>query len=145
MVRNLFLFTASFGLRFCKGLAAVRTGFPKVHKLQPVLKVQGQNVLFNEQLASEILPKLEFVYVLCTRTVWYGAWAMIETERQYKEHIAQGHKLRPIRFVEIEGANHFVSGFHVRFTQRLILLHRLIGMIQRDSGLLLSMPLTIKH
>jgi len=88
--------------------AAARTEFPMFFPMQPTLKKQAQLTLFDEKLTQEVLPKLEVVYILCTKTQWYCAWGMIETEKQHKENIAQGRKVRPIRFIDIEGANHFV-------------------------------------
>jgi hypothetical protein len=77
--------------------------------MQRTLKNMAQKVLFDEKLASEVLPQLEVLYIWCTRAQWYCLYGMIETERQYKEQVKQGRKVRPIRFVKIEGANHFVS------------------------------------
>lgn len=77
--------------------------------MQPTLNIQAQKVLFDEKLACEVLPKTQVVHVWCTRAQWYCVYGMVETERQYKEHVKQGHKVRPIRFIEMDGANHFVS------------------------------------
>jgi len=90
-------------------VAAARTEFPMFfNPMQPTLKVQAQTCLFDEKLASRVFPQLEVVYIFCAKTPWYCAWGMIETEKQYKEHLKAGHKVRPIRFLEIEGGNHFV-------------------------------------
>jgi hypothetical protein len=93
----------------CDFAATRRSEFPMYFPMQPVLKNLGQRSLFDEKLAGEVLPNLEVVLLVCTQGPWYCAWGMIETERQHKEHLKQGHKVRPIRFIEIEGANHFVS------------------------------------
>jgi len=87
--------------------ASSRSDFPLFTQMKPTLKIVTQKVLFDEKLASEILPRSQFVYISCTRSVWYCVYAMFETERRHKEHLKQGHKVRPIRFMEIEGANHF--------------------------------------
>ena len=100
------------------GVAASRTEFPMFFQMQPALKIMGQKVLFDEKLAAEVLPKTEVVHIWCPRSQWYCTYGMIETERQYKEHVKQGHKVRPIRFIEIEGANHFVSFGLRRFPSR---------------------------
>ena len=93
----------------CDGIAAKRTEFPMFLPMQPTLKSQAQRVLFDEENAREVLPKTEVVHIWCSRTQWYCVYAMFETERQYKAHVKQAHKVRPIRFIEIKGANHFVS------------------------------------
>ena len=90
-------------------VAALRTEFPMFFQMQPVLKVLAQTCLFDEKVASEVLPQLEFVHLYCAKAQWYCVWGMIETERQYKKHLTLGHKVRPIRFLEIESGNHFVS------------------------------------
>jgi hypothetical protein len=77
--------------------------------MQPTLKKMAQRVLFDEKLASSVLPMLEVVHIWCPRAQWYCVYGMIETERQFEEHVKQGHKVRPIQFIELEGANHFVS------------------------------------
>jgi hypothetical protein len=91
------------------GVAASRTEFPMFFPMQPVLNIQAQKVLFDEKQVNEVLPKVEVVHIWCTRTQWYCVYGMMETERQHKECLKQGKKVRPIRFVEIEGANHLVS------------------------------------
>jgi hypothetical protein len=99
-------------------MAASRTEFPMFFPMQPTLKTQAQKVLFNEKAAREVLPKTEVVHIWCSRAQWYCVYGMIETERQYKAHVKQGHKVRPIRFIEIDGANHFVSLDRGRFPVR---------------------------
>jgi hypothetical protein len=76
--------------------------------MQPTLKLMSKTCLFDEKRAAEVLPQLEVVHLVYTSTNWYCAWGMIETEKQFNDHKAQGHKVRPIRFIEVEGANHFV-------------------------------------
>jgi pimeloyl-ACP methyl ester carboxylesterase len=90
------------------GVAAARTEFPMFFQMQPTLKELAQLVLFNEKHTQEVLPNLQVVYISCMKAQWYCVWGMIETEKQHKENIAQGRMVRPIRFIEIEGANHFV-------------------------------------
>jgi len=90
-------------------VAAARTELPMFVQMQPVLKIQSQTCLFDEKMASKVLPQLEVVYIYCAKAPWNCIWAMIETERRYKEHLKLGHQVRPIKFLEIEGGNHFVG------------------------------------
>ena len=90
-------------------VAAARTEFPMFFQMQPVLKILAQTCLFDEKVTSKVLPQLEVVHLYCAKAQWYCLWGMIETERQYNEHLKLGHKVRPIRFLEIKGGNHFVS------------------------------------
>jgi hypothetical protein len=80
--------------------------------MQPVLKIQTQKALFDETNSSEILPNLQVAHVFCEKSPWHCIWGFIETERQFKEHARQGHKVRPIRFIGMKEANHFVSLGH---------------------------------
>lgn len=88
------------------GPAAARSEGPMFFQMQPALKIMAQAALFNEKLAQEILPKVTVDHVWCNEAQWYCVYGMIETERQYKEHVAKGNKVRPIRFIEVKG-NHF--------------------------------------
>lgn len=81
-------------------------------QMQPALKIMGQKVLFDEKLAAEVLPKLTVDHIWCAKAQWYCVYGMVETERQHKEHLKQGHKVRPMRFIEVADANHFVSIRH---------------------------------
>lgn len=69
----------------------------------------AKRALSDEKLTQSILPGVEIVFQFCDETNWFCAWGFIETERQYKENVAAGRKVRPIRFMDIKGTNHFVS------------------------------------
>lgn len=90
------------------GLAAARTEAPMIFNMKNVLRQQAQRALFDEEMVRTILPRTKVVHQYCTRTNWFCAYGFIETERQYKEQLAQGKKVRPIAFQEIKEANHFV-------------------------------------
>lgn len=76
--------------------------------MQPTIKVQADTALWDVKLAQTVLPKTKIVWLACEKTNWYCTWGLFETERLYKEHVAKGDKVRPIRFIEVPGANHFV-------------------------------------
>jgi hypothetical protein len=75
----------------------------------PALKKQAQAALFDETMAKEFLPGMEVVWIACPQSMWPLEWSKVLIARQYEEHVKQKHHVRPIRFIEIEGANHFVS------------------------------------
>lgn len=75
----------------------------------PALEKQAQAALFDETLAKEYLPDMKITWIACPQTTWTLAWGKVVVERRYEEHVKQNHQIRPIRFTEIEGANHFVS------------------------------------
>ncbi|TFK48120.1 hypothetical protein OE88DRAFT_1737831 [Heliocybe sulcata] len=90
------------------GLAAARTEFPMFFPMQPALNEMGQRAFFDEDLVKSVLPRTEVAWQVCENTNWYCAFGFVEAERQYKENVAKGKKVRPIKFQEIKGANHFV-------------------------------------
>ena len=77
--------------------------------MQPALEKQAQAALFNETLAKEFLPDMQVVWIACPQSMWSLEWSKVLIARQYEEHVKQKRHVRPIRFTEIEGANHFVS------------------------------------
>jgi hypothetical protein len=77
--------------------------------MQPTLKIMAENALFDEKFAGQVLPSMDIMHIWCSRSEWFCIYGMIETERKYKDHLMRGYKVRPIRFIELQGANHFVS------------------------------------
>lgn len=96
-------------LRSSIGHAGQLTEGPMFVQMQPALNVQLKRVLFEEKTVTEVIPQVEVSFIFCSRAIWYCIWGLIETERIYKELVAQGRKVRPIRFIEIPATNHFVS------------------------------------
>jgi hypothetical protein len=99
-------------------------------QMQPVLKIQTQNALFDERNSSDVVPNLQVVHIYCEKAPWHCIWAYLETERQFKEHTRQGHKVRPIRFIGMKEANHFVSlviNFYVSVTYLTDLVSGTLG------------------
>jgi pimeloyl-ACP methyl ester carboxylesterase len=76
--------------------------------MRPTLERQAQAALFNETLAKDFLPDLQIVWIAATQSMWALQWGKVQIQRQYEEHVRQKHQVRPFRFTEIEGANHFV-------------------------------------
>jgi hypothetical protein len=75
----------------------------------PNLEKQTQAVFFNETLAATFLPALQIVWFPCLNTTWGTIWAKILLERKLEEYVRQNRRVRLVGFVELEGANHFVS------------------------------------
>lgn len=93
------------------GVAALRNDFPVIDiPMQGTLASQAQHALFDSEVSGTILPGLQIVHLVGTCTTWTSTWAYFEVERRYNESVAvHGDNTRPIRFIEIEGGNHFVS------------------------------------
>ena len=68
--------------------------------MQPTIRKQTETALYDEEAIKKILPKLEIVHQFCTATNWYCVWGFFGNEGFAPK--------RPIRFIEIPGANHFV-------------------------------------
>jgi hypothetical protein len=77
----------------------------------PALGKQTQAAFFNEKLAKEFLPALQIVWLGCSHSQWALEWSKVVIQREFEEHVKQKHEVRLIRFMEIKGANHFVSNF----------------------------------
>jgi len=77
--------------------------------MQSAIREMAKRALSDEDLTQSILPGVEIIFETCDETTWDCAWGFIETERQYKANVAAGRKIRPMRFIDIKGANHFVS------------------------------------
>ncbi|KAF9030950.1 alpha/beta-hydrolase [Hymenopellis radicata] len=73
--------------------------------IQRMLREQANTALFNPDL---VLPSVTIATIGCMHTSWFLLWAFIELERRHKEFIERGVKVRPITFVELTNANHFV-------------------------------------
>lgn len=86
-----------------------RTDSAMLTVIQPAIAEQAQNVLFSEEHATTVLPNVEVCYIWCNASPWNAIWPMFETERQQQEHLSKQHKVRPIEFIELDAANHFVS------------------------------------
>ncbi|PBK85367.1 hypothetical protein ARMGADRAFT_1018040 [Armillaria gallica] len=83
------------------GETAGRMEFPMYFPpMQPTIRQQTETALYDEEAIKKILPKLEIVHQFCTASPWYCAWAFFENKRLAPK--------RPIRYIEIPGANHFV-------------------------------------
>ncbi|KAJ8507960.1 hypothetical protein ONZ45_g9717 [Pleurotus djamor] len=74
----------------------------------PQIKGFVTRCLYDEKMAREHLPKIDIVYISCLRSCWHTVWATHAAQRIYKEYEADGIKVRPMRFIALEGANHFV-------------------------------------
>lgn len=89
--------------------AAAKCDFMVLQLFLAIAETQAEAALFNEQLARTILPELQIIWLACKNTPWALAWCKTLMQKKHQELIQQGCQVRPIKFIEIEGANHFVS------------------------------------
>ena len=76
--------------------------------MQRLLQKVTRKVLFDEYLATYFFPEVPVTLIGASRSNWHCLWAGLETKRRYNYRIARGQNIRPMRFVTIEEANHFV-------------------------------------
>ncbi|KAK1228857.1 hypothetical protein PQX77_008099 [Marasmius sp. AFHP31] len=67
----------------------------------------AHNALFDEKTASSFFPKLSITYLYAPCSTWMCIVGYTETKRLYEERVERNEGIRPIKFVELEGANHF--------------------------------------
>lgn len=89
--------------------AAKRSDIPCHLPLRSAFEKLTEAALFNEALAKKFLPGMQIVWIACPQSMWALEWCKVLFERRYEECIKENRQVRPIRFMEIEGANHFVS------------------------------------
>lgn len=89
--------------------STLRGDLPMIQpQMQLCIKHQTHRALFNPELAQTFCRDVQVVYLACTSSVWECVWSFMETEREYREQVVLGRRVRPIKFVEIKGGNHFV-------------------------------------
>ncbi|KAJ8092410.1 hypothetical protein PM082_023865 [Marasmius tenuissimus] len=84
-----------------------RGDIPLLTQGQTVLENATQNVLFNEHIAKTFFPNLRIMYLYPPHSVWMCVLAYMETRRIYEE-LSTVRAIRPVKFVELKGADHFV-------------------------------------
>ncbi|KAL0563546.1 hypothetical protein V5O48_018520 [Marasmius crinis-equi] len=72
---------------------------------QGLLNETTQKVLFDEKVAKTFFPELKITHFSAPHSFWMTGVACMEIRRMYREKEAV---VRPIEFVELEGADHFV-------------------------------------
>ncbi|KAK1235464.1 hypothetical protein PQX77_001316 [Marasmius sp. AFHP31] len=74
---------------------------------QPVLENATHKVLFDEHTAKTFFPNLSITYLYAPQSLWMCVLAYMETRRRYDE-LATIRTIRPVRFVELKGADHLM-------------------------------------
>jgi hypothetical protein len=100
---------------------AFRTDLPVLYGLpiRPVIKEQTIKALFDEPLARDILPELKVVFIGSELTAFPCVWGKLVYETMYMNSVNQGRRARPIRFITLQGVNHFVSLAYISVRQIL--------------------------
>jgi len=89
----------------------IRSDFPILGRsppIRPVIREQWRKAVFDKALARDIFPELQVVFMAAEMTALACVWGKLVTEKRYMEAVEQGRRARPIRFITMKGANHFV-------------------------------------
>jgi hypothetical protein len=90
-------------------VAAMKSDAPICFHMLPAIEKQTQAALFDEKLAQEFLPGVQIVWFSCPQAMWIIERAKVLIEREIEKHVTEKRQVRSIKFIEIPGANHFVS------------------------------------
>ncbi|KAK1235463.1 hypothetical protein PQX77_001315 [Marasmius sp. AFHP31] len=75
---------------------------------QTIFENATRKVLFDEYVAKTFFPNLSITYLYAPHSIWICVLGYTETRRRYEELANLGRAIRPIEFVELKGADHFV-------------------------------------
>lgn len=93
----------------CDLVAGMRSEWAMLGTMQPVLTQLAERALFDELHATRILPELKVAIIAGSPVGQTSMRGGCQLLKQYKHHMGQGQKIRPMKFFEIDGANNFVS------------------------------------
>jgi hypothetical protein len=89
--------------------ASVNVDIPLFTAMYALHDKQFKAALFNGALAKRFLPALQIVCIGSSHGLFGNERARFLMEREFEEHARQKHEVRPVRVINIEGANHLVS------------------------------------
>jgi len=97
----------SFYLFFCakNDQEVCRSRPPMVKTLKSIRNL----VLFDGENIQNCFPEASLSYITCNQSPWMIIFATMELQREYRNRLENGEKIRPVRFFTEENANHFVS------------------------------------
>lgn len=75
----------------------------------PQLRANFHRSVFDAGLAAKYLPELQVKIIYCFQTIWSIPWGIHEIKKTQEHLKNEGSKTRPVQFVSVENANHFVS------------------------------------
>lgn len=78
---------------------------------------ETHRALFDEKLVQTYFTRVKVTVISCRQSVWLCLWVTNRTQTLHNEFVKRGKKVRPTRFINVEGANHFV---------RLLFLRRIV-------------------
>lgn len=88
--------------------ARTRFDVPFVMVMGSLVEEQARKALYDEDLVRDHFPAVDVVYLHCMQTMWEMVHCKFTVEGKSKELRGQGRRTRPIRFIDVEKANHFV-------------------------------------
>jgi hypothetical protein len=77
--------------------------------MQARLQELAQRALFDRTIGPTAFPNVPVTYLIAGRSVWHCIWASYMSKKMYENSLGQGKAVRPMRFIVMDEANHFVS------------------------------------
>jgi hypothetical protein len=95
--------------------ACARSDFPMLMgaSTRLLMKEQTRRALFDKVLSKEIFPDIKVVFIGTELTALPCVWGKLVLKKLFVDAVEQDRQARPIRFIEIKGANHFVCLLHI--------------------------------
>ncbi|KAF5337615.1 hypothetical protein D9758_014920 [Tetrapyrgos nigripes] len=72
------------------------------------LRTMTVEALFDENTVIKCFPEASVAYITCDRSPWNILWGTMELRKEYAEHAERGEKIRPVKFIDVKGENHFL-------------------------------------
>lgn len=77
--------------------------------MQARLQELTQRALFDRTIAPTAFPNVPVTYLIAPRSPWHCIWGSYMTKKMYENSLREGKAVRPMRFIVMDEANHFVS------------------------------------
>ncbi|KAK2463258.1 hypothetical protein APHAL10511_004913 [Amanita phalloides] len=93
----------------CEPETAARCEFPMyMPPMQKRLRELAQHVLFEGTNASTAFPAVPVTHIIAGRSCWQCMWGSYMTKKMYEDSLREGKAVRPMKFVVMDEANHFI-------------------------------------
>lgn len=77
--------------------------------MQARLQELAQRALFDETIGPTAFPNVPVTHLIAGRSVWQCMWGSYMTKKMYENSQREGKAVRPMKFIVMDEANHFVS------------------------------------
>lgn len=77
--------------------------------MQARLRELAQRALFDRTIAPSAFPNIPVTHIICGRSCWQCMWGSYMTKKMYENSLREEKAVRPMKFIVMDEANHFVS------------------------------------